>query len=188
MNTQESMRVFIAVELPEFIKQHLYTMQKTVREASRSGKFTKHDNFHLTLRFIGEAGPESRHVLKQAISAAASRITPFQISLQGLGRFQRGSRHIIWVGITASPQLNKMYSCLQEELAAKGIPREGRAYTPHITLGREIALKHDFSNIAAAIPNENPIIPVERISLMQSIRIDGDLRYIPIFSRELSKV
>jgi 2'-5' RNA ligase len=187
MNTQESMRVFFAVEFPDSVKQYLFTVQQEVKKASRSGNFTLPDNFHLTLRFIGEAGPESRKLLKQAMSAAACRMKPFQIALQGLGSFPRGGRHILWVGIDGSPELEDVYSCLEEELAVRGVPREGKGYTPHITLGREVALENTFSDVAAAGSVKNLTVPVSRISLMQSTRINGRLRYIPLHVCEFSK-
>jgi 2'-5' RNA ligase len=187
MNTQECMRVFFAVEFPESIKQHLHTVQQEVKKSSRSGNFTLFDNFHLTLRFIGETGPSGREVLTQAADAAACRAEPFQISLQGLGHFPRGSKHIIWVSIKACSQLVDLYSCLEEELAVRGVDRERRKYTPHITLGREVILENDFSNISASVTLTNLIVPVSRISLMQSTRIDNQLRYIPIYSKELKR-
>lgn len=188
MNLRDSMRVFFAVEFTDSVKSYLQTIQQEVKKVSRAGNFTLFDNFHLTLRFIGESGPSSRKKLMQAVDAAACRTEPFRISLQGLGHFPRGGKHIIWVGIAACPQLNNLYNCLEEELAARGVPREQRAYAPHITLGREVVLDKAFSDITASVMLKGLTVPVDRISLMQSTRIDNRLKYLPIYSKELGRI
>ena len=179
------MRVFLAVEFPESVKEYLFHMQQVVRKISRSGHFTDRDNFHLTLRFIGETGTEDRKKLKQAIEAAARKREPFPITLQGLGHFPRGSEHIIWIGLQNSNALRALYDCLETELETYGYPKERNAYTPHITLGREVALDGNFAELAHSVSAESMIVPVSRISLMQSTRTNRRLNYVPLYTKEL---
>lgn len=95
---------------------------------------------------------------------------------------------IVWVGLKGElDRLNHLYSRLETSLSDIGIARETRKYSPHITLGRQVALSGDFSKLAKDIsPDCNSVIEVSRITLMESTRKDGRLTYVPLFVQSLS--
>ena len=179
------MRVFLAVEFPESVRRYLYSLQQEVRTVCRSGHFTHRDNFHLTLRFLGGTGREERQKLQRAMDASAQKCEPFFIRIQGLGHFLRGNRQILWIGIQESHALQEVYDCLQTELSACGYPKERRPYTPHITLGREVVTDRDFSDLSDVLSVEERKIPVRFLSMMQSTRVHGQLKYIPLYRAKL---
>ncbi|MGI6188811.1 MAG: RNA 2',3'-cyclic phosphodiesterase [Clostridiales bacterium] len=182
------MRIFVAVEFEQHTKDHLYSIQKHIMNHSTSGNFTRPENFHLTLKFIGEVQPSFVKEITAAISEAAKECSPFKLCLGGLGNFRRGSRMIVWVGLKGElDRLNHLYSRLETSLSDIGIARETRKYSPHITLGRQVALSGDFSKLAKDIsPDCNSVIEVSRITLMESTRKDGRLTYVPLFVQSLS--
>ncbi len=179
------MRIFLAVELPESVRQYLYSLQQDISKMCRSGHFTRRDNFHLTLRFLGEAGREERQKLQRAMDASARKCEPFFIQMHGLGHFPRGNRQILWIGVQESCALQEVYDCLQTELSACGYPKERQPYTPHITLGREVVTDRDFSDLSDVLSVEERKIPVRFLSMMQSTRVHGQLKYIPLYRAKL---
>ncbi|MBF8981922.1 RNA 2',3'-cyclic phosphodiesterase [Lutibacter sp. B2] len=174
------MRVFIAIEFEEKIKNYLSNQQQIIKENSIKGNFTRKENFHLTLQFIGEVKREEIHILKEVIDKARSNTNGFQLFLKNIGRFERGKKSIVWVGITKNDELEELYYDLENLLEAQGYPKEDRPFKPHITLGRQVIFKEGFEEIQKKSSIEPERIIVNKISLMESTRIDGKLKYIPL--------
>ncbi|OPX43475.1 2'-5'-RNA ligase [Ruminiclostridium hungatei] len=170
------MRVFFAIELEEEIKDYLFSMQQKLRKICNGGNFTHKDNFHLTLRFMGEQSEEQLLSLKNALTAAASEAQSFELRLWGLGAFNKGSKKIIWTGLEKSKELQGLYQSLETALEQEGYPREERSYSPHITLARETRLESGFLE-TGIIPVERLSVRVASISLMESARVNNRLCY-----------
>src|SRR5262245_35531071 len=89
-------------------------------------------NLHLTTKFIGE-WPES--LLAELISALAplGRLTPAEIDVSGLGWLPHPhSPRVLFAGIKANRALADLAAATQDATAALGIPRESRAFKPHL--------------------------------------------------------
>lgn len=177
------MRVFFAIEFDENIKSYFYEIQEKVRPYCLAGNFTLKENFHLTLRFIGEQSSEQIHKLKAVLTDTA-QASSFELRPEKLGSFRKGNRSIIWIGLEKSPQLQQLYANLEKVLADNGYQKEERSYSPHITLAREVKIE-DFGSLPGKVHIENPIIKVKSISLMESKRINNKLCYIPLEKIEL---
>ncbi|HBS93496.1 MAG TPA: hypothetical protein DEA85_05705, partial [Firmicutes bacterium] len=79
-----------------------------------------------------------------------------------------------------------IYAQLSESLSQKGFVLERRPYKPHLTLGRELVLKEEINPREFQKTIEPMRLEVAKISLMQSERIAGRLKYTEIYSRELT--
>ncbi|MDZ7834356.1 MAG: 2'-5' RNA ligase family protein [Alkalibacterium sp.] len=64
------MRVFIAVEIDEEVKNELARVQKNLGMFVSRGNYTDRNNFHVTLRFIGDADEKEINRLKQVVDAS----------------------------------------------------------------------------------------------------------------------
>lgn len=179
------MRVFLAIEFPEDIKEYLNEIKMVLREHSTKGNFTDKANYHLTLRFIGEIRNPELDKLKEVIDEVALKHNSFQLTMNKVGCFARGSKLIIWVGINQNDALDRLYSQLEQSLERKGYIREERSFVPHITMGREVVLIEDFNKMQQQIRMDRVTIPISKLSLMESTRIKGQLRYIPLYAKEL---
>lgn len=177
------MRTFIAIEFENYIKEYLWAQQQLVKEYSQKGNFTRLENFHLTLHFLGEVSPQQIESLKKVIQATVLHQQPFSLQLDRLGQFSKGNTQIIWVGIKKSIEVEGIYDRLQNELAGCGFPKEDRGLKPHITLAREIVLKGNFNELSQQIQIQPKEIFVDKLSLMESTRVNGQLAYIPIYSK-----
>lgn len=181
------MRVFIALGFEDDLKSYLQEKQNEFRIYCNRGNFTDKENFHLTIKFIGEVNKEKIEEIKDAIDKAANDSYEFFLNLNSLGSFERQGEHIPWIGLGGDlSKLNSLYNNVQLELDKIGIVKEDRALKPHITLGRRVVLKDCFSNIKNKISVEKLNMPVTSLILMESTRINGKLTYIPIYKKKLS--
>ncbi len=180
------MRVFIAVELDDYIKKYIANIQKNVKEYTLKGNFTHLNNFHLTLRFIGEVEEAEIVKLKDAIDQTTLEIKPFTIRLGNLGCFPKKTKKILWLGLSEGEQyIRSLFLKLENNLEKKGYAREERGIKPHITIGREVRLKTDFNNICDILNVDEKQISISQISLMESKRVEGELRYMPTYISDM---
>lgn len=172
------MRLFYAVEFDESIKEELAKAQSKLKEKARRANFTGKENFHLTLRFMGEMEKANFPVLTKIQADVALKNEPFFIKLSKPGVFERGNKFIVWWGIHKSDQLIRLQGNLEEELRLNGFPAEFKSYNPHITLAREFTSNEDIREIIKEFKPLKNTIEVNDISLMESLRINGRLTYI----------
>jgi 2'-5' RNA ligase len=124
-------RLFIAIELPEPLKDRLAGMKGALPAAA----WVKRDGFHLTLRFLGDVESARIPALVSALHAVTA--APFPVTLSGVGRFPpQGSPRVVWVGVEAPPALMEVQQQVERALTPLGFPPEDRPFSAHITLAR----------------------------------------------------
>ncbi|MBQ3369723.1 MAG: RNA 2',3'-cyclic phosphodiesterase [Mogibacterium sp.] len=156
------MRLFIAINLNDEMKDALMDIQDTMRTYGVRGKETPHENMHLTLAFIGEYDDPER--VKEIVESI--EIRPFEISLSGIGAFG----DLWWVGTDNSAPLMAVSRRLRRALAEAGIPFDRKKFSPHITIIRRASgalSKEAAGEIADVIAAS---MTVDHISLMRSDR------------------
>lgn len=180
---REEMRLFVAINFTDQIKETIGGVIKDLKEISSGGTFTQPENLHLTLAFIGETSrvDEVKGAMDQAVEKINAKF--FTIHLEGLGSFKRSQGLIYWMGVKKNERLSRLNQDLIKALKVKGFPMEDRKFKPHLTLGRRIIIskKSELEDFKESIPSLQ--INVDRISLMKSQRIDGKLVYTEMYSR-----
>jgi 2'-5' RNA ligase len=138
--THSGERVFCAVDLPSATKKcvldHIARLRALVPEARAS--WSREQNFHLTLKFLGEIPTERVHNFQLAISRAVEEFSQFPVALSGTGVFP-GPRdpRVLWIGITdETGGLARLQLRLETESEREGFPKEKRRFHPHLTLAR----------------------------------------------------
>lgn len=180
------MRVFFAIEFDDKTRAYIKSVQSMIRENSIKGNFSHEENFHLTLRFIGEVDENQLISLKSALNRAIEQTSPFSINFNKLGFFSREGKKIVWMGIKNEDKcLDKLYKALEDHLVSEGFQREERGYSPHITLSRETILKQGFDEQLKNIKVSSAEIGVSKISLMESVRVDGKLTYRAVYVKSI---
>ncbi len=177
------MRVFFAIEFEDELKDYLFNIQKDIRQHCMAGNFTSKENFHLTMRFIGEQSPMQIEHLLAVLKETSSNMSAFELRLNKLGKFDKGNRKIIWLGLQKSQELEALYRKLESALIEHGYNKEDRGFSPHITLAREVKIQ-GYEKLMNELPIDNLVIKVKSISLMESTRIDNKLCYVPIGREE----
>jgi len=124
-------RLFIAVPVPENIKERLLELKLNIPGT----KWTPEDQLHITLKFIGEVDNLSFKVIKDSLSEI--KMGQFPLGFKGVGSFSTGkSPKILWAGLTDNSLLKQLRNKIESTLNECGIKREGRKFSPHVTLAR----------------------------------------------------
>lgn len=158
------MRLFISIQMNEEMRRALMQIQRTMQRQGVHGNFTREENLHLTLAFIGEY-PDPYDV-KEIIDQI--EFDDFAIKLEGLGSF--GS--LWWAGVSESGKLRALAKQLRRALADAGIPFDRKKFSPHITLVRKPEVNGIRDMIPEAVLAELPSaeMTVDHLSLMRSER------------------
>lgn len=99
-------------------------------------RWIRPDNYHLTLRFIGDYPSSSLPDLIHCLSSVGKALPPFTLDVNRLGLFvHRGKRGVLWAGVAESPALNALHDSVNRALFAIGFAPEV-AFKAHITLAR----------------------------------------------------
>jgi len=142
---KESSRLFIAVKLPDFIKEKLIAVQKTLQRNKIEAKYTYPGNMHLTLKFLGNVDHVFIPEIKSTILNAVRNRSSMELAVKGIGAFPSFRfPKVVWAGINGDGQkLESLHAGLEQKLADLGISREKRKYRGHVTILR---LKPNKSN------------------------------------------
>jgi 2'-5' RNA ligase len=130
------MRLFAALDVPEDVRERLSAFMHNMEGICPGARWIPADNLHVTLKFIGQtedtALPQIRSAL-QPIRVAA----PLDLGFRGVAYMPSAAHpRVLWTNIHSSDALPGLASAIEEALAPLSIPRETRAFRPHLTLAR----------------------------------------------------
>lgn len=124
-------RLFVGLRPPPPIRSQLLAAMGGVPGA----RWQDDDQLHLTLRFIGEVDGRMADDVVAALDQVYA--APIEIAIAGVGRFDKqGRTDAIWAGVAPHDALAALHRKIDHALVRIGLPPEGRAYLPHITLAR----------------------------------------------------
>jgi 2'-5' RNA ligase len=136
----ERLRLFIALQVPERIKETIEQTQLDLgrKLAGAKIRWAGRQQFHLTLRFLGSVDVPRLPDLLAAVQGACPKARPFELRAEGLGCFPNTrSPRVVWVGVK---DLDNRLLALQQAIQDStqpftAEPTENR-FSAHITLGR----------------------------------------------------
>ena len=164
------MRLFIALDLPWRLRERLALMAGSGIPGAR---WVSPENYHLTLRFIGETQAHRAEDIDLALSAIRAR--GFSLTLSGVGTFTKGGRvTALWVGVERNPQLDHLQNKIETALQRVGVDPERRRFTPHVTLAR---LDNAVEAKLAAFVQANNLFRAEPV----------EVEHFTLFSSQLGK-
>lgn len=183
------MRAFIAFDFPQELKNQLHEIQRKLKNISEKASWVNKDNFHLTLKFLGEIDEAYVEDIDKILKDVSKTYSPLNIKLKNLGYFNRknGEYGVIWSGLEGDlDRLKAIYDIIEGEMNKIGFPRERRKFSPHITLGRRFRTNLDFDKIRESIvPYLESQYALENLVLMKSEVIMNKRVYTPIVSYNL---
>jgi 2'-5' RNA ligase len=156
-DSEENIRAFLAIELPEDILQAMSRLQvKLKREISGRISWTKPQGQHLTLKFFGDITAED---IKNICAAVENRIvsgSSLNLKIEKMGVFPDARRpQVLWCGVTGDVEkLSVLQKQLDSDFASIGFPKEDRPFRAHLTLGR-IKESRGLSGISEALTKHN---------------------------------
>ncbi|TPI45250.1 RNA 2',3'-cyclic phosphodiesterase [Mesorhizobium sp. B2-9-1] len=123
-------RLFTALEIPRDAALSL----SLLRGGLPGARWIDVENYHLTLRFIGDV---EGHVADEIANALDRVDRPsFQLTLAGVGAFGGKKPHAVWAGVSASPDLTALQGEIDRICQRLGLPADPRKFSPHVTLAR----------------------------------------------------
>ncbi len=187
----EQFRVFVAVALPNEVRDrvatHIVSLRKAVPDARAS--WARPEALHITLKFLGDVDRGRIDSLAEAVSRASTGIERFGLAIKDAGSFPpRGSAKVLWLGIEdPSRKLGEVQQKLEDECYSIGFPREARPFHPHLTVARiripafakELAAAHT----ALGFPGVE--FEVDRLLVMRSELTPAGSIYTEISSTQL---
>lgn len=135
------MRVFIAIDIDEVIKEDLADLQSELQGKvdikKGDAKWINPNNMHLTLKFLGDTKDAQVVEVCNIAKDVASRHKKLDINVETVGHFGGNSARVLWIGAGHDCDgLLELQQDLEEQLAEAGWPRENRKYSAHLTLCR----------------------------------------------------
>ncbi|HVL84051.1 MAG TPA: RNA 2',3'-cyclic phosphodiesterase [Pseudonocardia sp.] len=128
------MRLFVALTPPADRVEELWTATASLRAASPRLRWTRPEQWHLTLAFLGEVDDRARADLAERLARAARRHPPPELHLGGGGRF--GDR-VLWTRVHGDVAgLARLAASVRAAARRARLPVEERSHRPHLTLAR----------------------------------------------------
>lgn len=123
-------RLFTAIEVPKEIGAMLASLRGGVHGA----RWIDPENYHLTLRFIGDIDDRTAGEVADILDAVER--PAFNVTLTGLDQFGGRKPRAIFAAVRPSPALVELQAEHERMMQRIGLPAEGRRFTPHVTLAR----------------------------------------------------
>ena len=170
------LRLFVAVDLPENVREALGRIQNGLRQRDLTGlRWVRPQGIHLTLKFLGETPAERVPAIEGALAAAVRGAEPFRLALGTPGTFggRRGPR-VVWLDITGEVErLGGLQGAVEGAMVEVGLAPEERGYSPHLTLARvpqppRPGTAEMISRALAAVEPPRAEFEVREIVLMRS--------------------
>ena len=133
-------RLFTAVEIPPEIGEGL----SALRGGLPGARWIDPDNYHLTLRFIGDVDDDTAHDVMVMLGQVRRRA--FELKLSGLGQFGGKKPRAVFAAAQASAPLSELQAEHERIFHRMGLAHDQRKFTPHVTLAR----LRDTSSLAVA--------------------------------------
>jgi 2'-5' RNA ligase len=132
------MRTFIAIEIPDEIKQQMAEVQRRLKGTGVDASWTRPEGIHLTLKFLGEIPDSQVADIMSALTRTAGDTGGFRLEIEGVGTFPNSKNaRVVWIGVSGDiEKLTKLQAAVEDAMAKLDMEREDRPFTPHLTLGR----------------------------------------------------
>ncbi|MFP4188804.1 MAG: RNA 2',3'-cyclic phosphodiesterase [Halobacteriales archaeon] len=184
-------RLFVSVDLPPELEPKVRDLQSYLRGTRADLRFTKPEQAHLTMKFVGDT-PESRlKAVKGAVDEAAGCVEPFRVEVGGTGVFpSRDYVSVVWVGVReGADELTRLHDGLEEATVGRGLADEAEHdYVPHVTLAR-MNSGRGRSEVLGFVEEHDDVtlggFEVSRLRLKSSVLCDGGSVHTTEYEAEL---
>lgn len=138
MNVDKKIRMFVAIELPQFLREALAQLQAEIRKTGFPAKWTAAENIHMTIKFLGDTPASLVEDIGGRLADAVAGFPPITLWATGLSVFPSVKRpRVLWTGTGGeTDRLARLQKQVEENLSAIGFAKEERLFTAHLTLAR----------------------------------------------------
>jgi len=183
-------RLFIAVKIP--FGPSLRELAEELKACPGRVKWVEEENFHVTLKFLGEVPEALVDTVDRGIKEAVEGVPSSVVVLRGVGAFPNLRRpRVIWVGMDSADVLRELQRRVESSLTKLGFEREKKPFHPHVTLGRVKRLEggtNCFEEVSSRWEEEVlGKVTVDRVYLIESTLTPRGPLYTVIYTYPLEK-
>ena len=133
----QTLRSFIAIELPDTVKSALLSLQQELKTCGADVRWSRPEGVHLTLKFLGDIEDKLVDGIVETLKGTCGKFQKFSCEVRGVGVFP-GTKapRVLWAGIEDHGELKLIQQEIDAGMFSLGFEREGRKFSPHLTLGR----------------------------------------------------
>lgn len=143
------MRLFVALTPPSDVVEELQERVAALRDLEDDLRWSRPEQWHLTLAFLGEVGDDARDELSRRLGRAAGRYPPLTLSFGGGGRF---GHRVLWTRVHGErDRLRRLADSVRAAARRTGLATEQRPYRPHLTLARATTRTIDLRPLVDAL-------------------------------------
>ena len=179
------MRTFICIPVGLSIRDHIASLAEELRaRVAARASWVQAENYHVTVRFLGEIDPMLTVDLKGTCQDATAQSPPFNISLDRVGGFPNlDSPRVLWVGAKAPESFRELLSRLDSGLSGLGFPHARAESLAHITIARIKGRLHTrLAGEIKQITRPGWTLHADRLVLMESRLTPRGAIYSPLFT------
>jgi RNA 2',3'-cyclic 3'-phosphodiesterase len=168
-------RLFTGIEVPEPIALAL----SLKRGGLHGARWIDPENYHITLRFIGDVD----HAVAQEVTDALDRLAhseAFNIRISHLGAFGGDKPRALYAGADQNPAMQRLQAAQERILQRLGLEPDGRKFVPHVSLARLRGMAaEDLARFMAFAGRFEPLeFRVDRFVLFSSRDLVGGGPYL----------
>ncbi len=166
------MRTFISINMTDALHQSISKIQNRLNTNAVGIRWTRAENCHLTLQFLGDIPEETVKPLSIALTNAGLTIQPFTAELKGIGQFPvRNPLSVLWIGVDQGNQeMRNLEKAIRNPLVECGIKFDKKPFSPHLTIGRgRKGQKAQLNNLDSYANLSAGKIEVNAFYLMKSV-------------------
>ena len=150
-----TIRAFLALPIPEAVKAEIESAQDELRQAlpKPCARWTRREQFHLTLCFLGNVATTRVPELTDAVGAACRGFPALKLRAERIGcfpdlRFPR----VVWVWVHHdADQLAALQKAVAQATARLEASQVEEKFTGHVTIARTRAIKRPQAEILARL-------------------------------------
>jgi len=177
------MRSFIGIDFSRELKKSIADFQSELKKYADSGRWKYVDNFHLTLKFLGEIDLTQMGAVIGKLSEVCEGRKSFILKPENLGFFLgNGNLRVLWLALGGDmDSLKALQKDIDLSLTEIGFKPEKRPFTPHITIGQDVIFNESFDDVKRRFRDiKFPGIIADRIILFRSDQIGHKRVYTPV--------
>jgi 2'-5' RNA ligase len=179
----ETHRAFWAIEIPEIAREQIAQVSADWQKQypKQHFRWTKSENYHLTLRYLGNISPEVAEQLSQQVAKALSTLWPFELCLTQVSLFPPQARaHALVMIAKPSDALLQTQQAVERVVLQQGFKAERHGFIGHVTLARINKQRLPQSVENELMLKQAILIPVQRVVLYYSQPDVSGSHYTPI--------
>lgn len=178
------MRVFVALDIPQRMKDDLERSAKQFQQFASGGNFTPKQNYHLTLHFLGNVAESNLIFVQTAMDSVRNWPAP---ELQVAKFTMLKASDIVCAKLRSNVDLMTLHDKLGEKLEAKGFMVEHSAYRPHITMIRKKSFTLPFSEVTKNVDVYNKPFAACDVVLYESVFTGNGVTYNELYKVTLNE-